>query len=78
MGGRLNLDGGTLTLDGGTRPPYNLSTGYRELEQIFNFLFEVGSMLSKQVQLKCIINGGLGSEPNHRRPFGAKPDKNQS
>ena len=27
--GTLNLDGGTLTLDGGTRPPYNLSTGYR-------------------------------------------------
>ena len=36
MGGHLNLDGGTInldggmpTLDGGTRPPYNLSTGYR-------------------------------------------------
>ena len=31
--GTLNLDGGTLTLDGGTRPPrppYNLSTAFKE------------------------------------------------
>ena len=38
LGGRLNLnrgtpnlDGGTLTLDEGTRPPYNLSTAYMEI-----------------------------------------------
>ena len=31
-GGTVNLDGDTLTLDGGTRPPYNLSTEYNDVE----------------------------------------------
>ena len=42
--GTLNLDGGTLALDGGTRPPYNLSAGYRVIAQKSFKIFFIGGL----------------------------------